>query len=295
MTGFYHWASEYIARKIKVIPLKPGQKDPATKRGHLDASRNWDQIERWSQQFDDQCNIGIVGGIDSGQGGLFILDVDAHKGGLAAWQALIEKHGRLNHQPPVSLTPSGGLHMFFACHPEARTTVDVVAQGIDTKVKGYVVAPCSRWIGDGTPDRPGGDYRWFDEKQSIDALGRLQLPPAWLIEALAKPEPVGVISGPQKQLQHDDPTLDQWEIALVHIPNTERDTWWKIGASLKAAYGDAAFDVWDAWSARGYDKYNRGECMRIWRSFRGQGHGFGTLFHFAKDAGFNFNEWNDHG
>lgn len=57
--------------------------------------------------------------------------------------------------------------------------------------------------------------------------------------------------------------------ALRHIPSDERDTWMRIGMSLKTLFGDAAFDLWDAWSettqAGNYDPASQ---RQQWESFQ---------------------------
>ena len=59
----------------------------------------------------------------------------------------------------------------------------------------------------------------------------------------------------------------------------------KIGMAVKAALGDAGFELWDAWSSTG-TKYDASEMRSQWRSFQAEG-GItaGTLFHFAKQHG----------
>jgi putative DNA primase/helicase len=55
--------------------------------------------------------------------------------------------------------------------------------------------------------------------------------------------------------------------------------------SIKAALGDAGFEIWDAWSSTG-TKYHAGEMQSQWRSFQAEG-GItaGTLFYLAGQHG----------
>lgn len=80
--------------------------------------------------------------------------------------------------------------------------------------------------------------------------------------------------------------LDRIEEALSHLsPDCPRDEWVKIGQAIHAALGGDGFDVWDHWS-RGGGSYKAGDAKDVWKSFKpGGGIGIGTLFHYAKEAG----------
>jgi putative DNA primase/helicase len=65
----------------------------------------------------------------------------------------------------------------------------------------------------------------------------------------------------------------------------DRHSWIRIGMALKAALGDAGFELWDAWSSTGA-KYDASEMHAQWRSFQAEGGiSTGTLFYFAKRHG----------
>lgn len=83
--------------------------------------------------------------------------------------------------------------------------------------------------------------------------------------------------------RHD---LARIEDALSHLsPDCDRETWVKIGQAIHAALDADGFDVWDQWS-RGGSSYKAGDAKDVWKSFRpGGGIGIGTLFHYAKEAG----------
>ncbi|QFY44635.1 toprim domain-containing protein [Candidatus Methylospira mobilis] len=72
-------------------------------------------------------------------------------------------------------------------------------------------------------------------------------------------------------------------------PDCDRSTWVRIGMSIKAALGDAGFDIWDSWS-QGADSYRQDDARAAWRSFRTDGKvQAGTLFHMALQAGWEPN------
>jgi putative DNA primase/helicase len=78
--------------------------------------------------------------------------------------------------------------------------------------------------------------------------------------------------------------------ALSYIGSDERDIWVMVGMSLKAEFGDSAFDAWDAWS-RLSDSYNHKSAKTVWKSFRYGGKTtIASLFHLARQSG-----WRDSG
>ncbi len=72
--------------------------------------------------------------------------------------------------------------------------------------------------------------------------------------------------------------------ALNHINADDRDVWLECGMAIKDHFGDAGRDLWDNWSRRS-DKYDDRDQEKVWRSFRGTGVGLGTLFHRARQGG----------
>ncbi|MGB7552220.1 MAG: PriCT-2 domain-containing protein [Chromatiaceae bacterium] len=67
--------------------------------------------------------------------------------------------------------------------------------------------------------------------------------------------------------------------------------WLRIGMALHAAGGgfQEALDLWDVWSREG-NSYREGETAYRWQTFHSdleQGVGLGTLFHLAKEAGWD--------
>src|SRR5262245_22589692 len=74
--------------------------------------------------------------------------------------------------------------------------------------------------------------------------------------------------------------------AVRHIPADDRDIWLQVGMALKDELGDRGRSVWDAWSSHS-DKFNAKDQEKTWRSFRRNGIGIGTLFHYAKQYGWS--------
>jgi hypothetical protein len=72
---------------------------------------------------------------------------------------------------------------------------------------------------------------------------------------------------------------------LALDPDCGHDEWLHIGMALHQGLGAKGFDVWEGWSRKG-KKYRRGETATRWASFSETGGvTLGSLFHFAKEAG----------
>ena len=62
--------------------------------------------------------------------------------------------------------------------------------------------------------------------------------------------------------------------------------WVQVGMALK--HEGYSVDIWDAWSAREYDKYHHGECYRKWESFKEDAVAIvtgGTIYQMAIERG----------
>lgn len=83
------------------------------------------------------------------------------------------------------------------------------------------------------------------------------------------------------------------EEALSYCNFNERDDWIHLGMALRSEFGDAAFDMWDAWSqqyspAKKADRYTTKMGRSTWKGFRGSGYKIGTLITLAILGGFTF-------
>lgn len=67
-------------------------------------------------------------------------------------------------------------------------------------------------------------------------------------------------------------------------PDCDQETWMKIGTALKSQ-GDEYLADWDRWSSGG-SRYKAGECDRRWKHLQANKVNIGTLFHLAKEKGF---------
>jgi hypothetical protein len=90
-----------------------------------------------------------------------------------------------------------------------------------------------------------------------------------------------------------DASWDEIKQALDHInPDISRDEWVQIGMALHYAGTatqqlDQALTVWNDWSANGSKYKGEKDILTCWKSFTADDTGvkLGTLFHYARDAG----------
>ena len=83
------------------------------------------------------------------------------------------------------------------------------------------------------------------------------------------------------------PTTESIRAALAYIPpDLLRDEWARVAMALKSELGEAGFELFDEWSARG-EAYNAKAARDTWRSIKAAGAvGIGTLFHLAQSHGY---------
>lgn len=73
---------------------------------------------------------------------------------------------------------------------------------------------------------------------------------------------------------------------LTFIHADDRDTWLAVAMGVKAEFGEAGFDTWNAWSQTG-EGYNSADAKSVWKSCRKRGTGMGTVIKLAKDEGWS--------
>jgi hypothetical protein len=148
-----------------VFPCRPN-KTPYTAHGFKDASTDEEQIRTWWEHWPN-ASIGLPTGPTSG---VYVVDIDAGKGGPSSWQSLEDRHRDVLTM--VSRTGGGGWHLYFRA-PEfgLRSTAGRLGPGIDTRGDGgYVILPPSTHAS-------GARYEWTQWR-------RPQHLPAWIAEAL---------------------------------------------------------------------------------------------------------------
>ena len=159
-------ALELADKGFYVFPCVRYEKRPAVTDWESKATTDKEQITKWFSHTTGR-NIGVA----CGPSNLVVLDIDVKndKMGLDRIDELQEEFGDLPNTASAA-TPSGGLHYYFRAleHTQARSTVSLIAEGIDTRAGGgYVVAPGS--------ETAEGEYQWiFDDE--------LAPCPEWIVE-----------------------------------------------------------------------------------------------------------------
>jgi hypothetical protein len=149
----------YAERGYAVFPLRPGTKDPITRNGYHDASRDEATIRRWWRQTPN-ANIGLP----MASNGLVAVDPDLYKP-ECGWQSFIEG----KNLPPTwqQRSARGGLHLIFSA-PDTATFPGKLARGVDVKWNGYIVVAPSVF--------DGGTYQRLNDLPPAPA-------PEWLLNA----------------------------------------------------------------------------------------------------------------
>lgn len=148
-------ALQYASKGWHVFPIRKGTTNKPRVKWGSDATTDEKVIKGWWKAWPED-NIGIA----TGPSGLTVVDVDMKHGknGQETLDELELDYGRLPHTLSAQ-TPSGGRHLYFA--GEARTTVEQVGSGVDTRgsggAGGYVLAPGS--------STDVGTYEWEESSQ----------------------------------------------------------------------------------------------------------------------------------
>jgi hypothetical protein len=172
-------ATELARKGWPVFPVK-SNKEPLTKHGLLDATRDLNRIRAWWIQWPD-ANVAVRTGEH-----LLIIDVDD----LSSFHAL---QARLGELPPTRTvrTPRGGLHFWFQVPPKIdfRCSAGVLASGVDIRGSGgYAVCPPS--IGSYEKNEKLITGSWMSENDDEPAL----LPEEWR-QAILALKPRGRVNG----------------------------------------------------------------------------------------------------
>ena len=81
--------------------------------------------------------------------------------------------------------------------------------------------------------------------------------------------------------------IERIEAALTFIPPDDRETWVRLGMSVKSELGEPGREIWDQWSQTA-ESYNAADALAVWRSIKPAGGiTIATLFHEAKAHGWS--------
>lgn len=268
-----------------------GANCPPKKMGKHAIERGWPdratcdeaQIREW---WDEHPNANI--GIATGGAGIEVSDFDVDKGGLETLGHL-EQDGDLG-DPLVVETGGGGKHLIYQSSGRLKTRTGVLP-GVDTRgAGGYVVAPPSRHA---SGNQYAFDFDAFEEDG--DDIEHLRSPgeiPVWLLQRLqpdsgSTPRDRAAKEG-NAALPPSADLIKAVEDALAFISSDDYDIWLQVGMALHHGLGQDGRSIWDDWSQTS-EKVDPDDQQRTWDSFGRSGNRvtLGTLFHLAKEAGFN--------
>jgi Virulence-associated protein E/Bifunctional DNA primase/polymerase, N-terminal/Primase C terminal 2 (PriCT-2) len=271
-------------------------KHPRTKDGFRSATDDPDTIRSWWRKFPDS-NIGIATG-----GGLAVLDIDGAQGALE-FKALVEAHGPL---PDTLVARTGnGYHAFYAIQAGKGEIRSTAVGKVHTRGEGgYVVGVPSRHAS-------GRTYEWVRKNP-------LAMLPDWVRQwtqgykisaSTPKENILAPVPAYLQQNQYDPGASLQETLKTVYSPAEEAritsalssipvktcsyEDFFRIGMALKeldwerSDGTDIGFSIWDAWCAQS-EHYNPAGLEFKWKSFgRRTGVTLGTVYHMAREAGWN--------
>ena len=289
-------AIEWARAGFAVFPCKPRGKEPLTKHGYKDATRDTAEARQWWGKWPD-ANIGLVTGRENE---IAVIDVDGLEGEKRL-ALLEEKFGKL---PPTLRGKTGnGKHLIFSTPEDCGPVPCGAADGLDIRGdRGYVIAPPSV--------HPNGKAYEWDEQSPED----FALAPPWLldvarnwkaeIEALGRPGTAdrvregkdggsiktdaptarrrrangnrGASTAAFANIRAPEPWTEAGEArlrsALAAIPAEKRDgVWREVGFALHdLAASDPRWPgraLWDEWSKACPEKFDPAGQDKAWASF----------------------------
>jgi putative DNA primase/helicase len=161
-------ALAYAARGWPVFPWHPDGKAPLTEHGFKDATRDSEQIRAWWSRR-PRALIGAPTGPPSR---FVLLDVDVKRPPISGFDTLAELGFAALPATPISHTPSGGIHLYFAAPRdfEIRNTDGTrtrwgIGAGLDWR----------GWGGCAKLPTPGTAYSW-DPVCNLDTVPLAPVP-----------------------------------------------------------------------------------------------------------------------
>lgn len=255
-------ALEYIGRGWSIFPIH--NKKPCIKwEQYQDSLPSIDLVRQWWTQYPD-AGIALVLGKVSG---VVRLDID----GAKAAEKLAE------FCTPETLTfstPSGGVGYLYKHRPGFQTTVLWKGDGkheeirflADSRYTAVPPTPGYEWTGGEIAELP---LAIVDKLLSMRAEKMLRTLELQVVNTVAEP----------------DKSMIKEALAALHPARCDdRDSWLQIGMALHSA-GQDYLETWIDWS-RGSEKFQDGECERLWASFSDSGGiTVRTLLYLAKQDG----------
>lgn len=177
-------ARVYAAFCVPVFPCREAgerAKSPYISKGYHQASFSPSMLGQWAAMYPH-----ALYGLPCAPNGLFALDADRHGNGdgVANIMALFARHGFDWQSVPVVQTPGEGLHFLFQKPAGLGKTKGRLAEAVDVRDNGYIIAPGNTLPG-------GRRYALVNGtvEQLAHAIANRSLPlmPEWLIASVLQP------------------------------------------------------------------------------------------------------------
>jgi len=300
------WAHAYARLGWPVFRVT-GFKTPLKgSHGHLDATTDTAMIERWWTEK-PTANIAVA------LGDIVVIDADGPEA-IARLKDILARH---NWAPDTAIAATArGRHLYFKAPPgvHIRTRNEPRAKsgdaGIDIKAHGgWTVLPPSinaksgfvyKWLRplplSELPDwlltelMPNDNPNMSGSRSLFDTLGPL---PAHLQQSAVSGENVTQKTSEALRSEYSPSEQARLESALGAIPVTcGYDQFLQIGMALKELEWERSdgtsisFDIWDRWCAQS-PHYNQAGLEAKWNSFKRSGVTVGTIYHLARQHGWN--------
>ena len=195
------------------LPIVPNRKIPLEKKWTTAPIPTDADLKRWFGAT-SKNNIGIRTGDRSG---IAVIDIDPRHSGDESWDALIAKYGSIS-DTPIAMTPSGGMHIYFALPNgiSVGNSVCKLGPGVDVRGNGGQVL-CAPSVIDGKA------YQWDGgEPPTRAALAEI---PEWLRLLIIE----------QRRVERcDKKDLGEPVRNVVYATGGRNDALFRLGASLRA-------------------------------------------------------------
>lgn len=271
---FARHALAYRRHGYAPVPVRLGSKAP-----HIADWSHWchelpaeELLHTWTQRYPD-AGIALALGPACG---IIALDLDYDIDGLHA--RVLEAAGT----SPVAKRGQKGATWFYRYGGERSRSFFRQKQTVAEILSGGRLAIVPPTIHPVT----GQPYVWLTETTLLD-IAPGELPPlnAAAIASLFDPPPPPQRRRRYFRTRREAARVETLTEALAHIPaGCDYHSWVQIGMALKAELGDDGFELWDRWSASS-PKYDARQMPSKWQSFSGRGITAGTLFHLARQHG----------
>lgn len=296
------WALAYAKIGWPVFPVTRYKTPFKGSHGHLDATTDPVQIEAWWTAR-PTANIGLA------CGDVVVIDADGVTA-VARLKAIGTRHGGFPRTGMVRT--ARGIHLYFRAPPGVRVGMggerrkQAGDDGIDFRGHGgWAVLPPSinakngfgwTWISPlplaELPDWLMPEITGLAVAPRTSSIGHLGPLPKYL-ETVQIQQDVGRALSENLKAAYSLAEHARLESALKATSANGYYDWVSVGMALKdlgwerSDGTDLGFVIWDQWSQTCPEKYALHACETKWASFKRSGVSIGTVYHLARQHGWN--------